>query len=308
KSTLSGAFAEAACLRGERTLYVGFDENAAEIVRNLGSVNIKLAPHVESGLLRIVSTRTEAISAKEHLVRLKALIAEHEPRCLVIDPLSALMKAGGMLAASGVVERLIHVTKTRGITAVFTSLLDNAEPALESTLVQVSTVADTWIQLSYSVHAGERNRALTIIKSRGTRHSNQVRELVLSSDGITLADVYSSGGQVLMGTLRWEKEQADATEQARRKAEADQRFRAIARQRADLKNRIEALEHELATQELELETLRGEESVRERSFLTLHSELLRFRRADPDGSGPPDEVSNDAPNGQFVAPLESEAK
>ena len=66
------------------------------------------------------------------------------------------------------------------------------------------------------MQAGERNRGLSIVKSRGTAHSNQVRELVLSDDGVTLADIYTAGGEVLMGTLRWEKERAErlATERA----------------------------------------------------------------------------------------------
>src|SRR6185436_12866455 len=75
--------------------------------------------------------------------------------------------------------------------------------------LQISTLADTWIHLNYLVQAGERNRGMSIIKSRGTAHSNQVRELVLSEAGVTLADTYTAGGDVLMGTLRWEKESAE---------------------------------------------------------------------------------------------------
>ncbi len=280
KSTLSGAFAEAALRRYERTLYIGFDENSSEIVRNLTSVGIDLAPHVASRMLRIVSTRTEAVSAKEHLVRIKAIIAEHAPRCLVIDPLSALVRAGGLSTATGVVERLVHLVKCLGITAVFTSLLDSPAPAAESTMVQVSTIADTWIQLSYAIHAGERNRALTIIKSRGTRHSNQVRELILSDEGITLADVYASEGQVLMGTLRWQHEQAEAEEDERTTAEVERKRRAIAQLRSDLNTRISGLRQELENQTAELEMLAREEQRRERQQAELTEEMRRFRRAD----------------------------
>lgn len=72
---------------------------------------------------------------------------------------------------------------------VCTSLLDQLAPEAEGTPLEISTLADTWIHLSYVIHAGERNRGLSIVKSRGTRHSNQVRELLLSDAGITLADV-----------------------------------------------------------------------------------------------------------------------
>src|SRR6185369_3597942 len=58
KSTLAGLFATAACARGERTLYVSFDEGANQIVRNLRSVGVRLAPPVKSGLLAMYSART----------------------------------------------------------------------------------------------------------------------------------------------------------------------------------------------------------------------------------------------------------
>ena len=147
-------------------------------------------------------------------------------------------------------------------------------------MVQVSTVADTWIQLSYAIHAGERNRALTIIKSRGTRHSNQVRELILSDEGITLADVYTAEGQVLMGTLRWQREQAEAEAEERTAAEVERKRRAIAQMRADLSTRIAGLRQELENQTAELEILAREEQRRERQQAELTEEVRRFRRAD----------------------------
>ena len=178
-------------------------------MRNLESVGIQLGPHVHSGVLRMVSARTINGSAESLLVRIKAIDKEHKARCLVIDPVSTLSRAGNEMTAHGVAERLIDWTKSDGITMVCTSLLDEmAGPHNGGTPLQVSTLADTWIHLSYLVQAGERNRGLSIIKSRGTSHSNQVRELILSSTGVTLADIYTAGGEVLMGTMRWEKESA----------------------------------------------------------------------------------------------------
>jgi circadian clock protein KaiC len=114
KSTLGGSFVEAACQRGERALYISFDESAGEIVRNLASVDIQLGPFVESGRLRIHSARTDSQSADQHLMALQALVVEHEPECMVIDPLSAMIKAGGNVAALSVAERLLGLAKSRG--------------------------------------------------------------------------------------------------------------------------------------------------------------------------------------------------
>lgn len=210
KTTLSGAFAEAACKRGERTMFVGFDSDGSEVIRNLASVNIRLGRYADSGLLRMISARTITGSAETLLVRIKALAREHRARCLVIDPVSTLSKAGNELTAHGVAERLIDWSKTDGITLVCTSLLDEMNGQMEGgTPLQISTLADTWIHLNYLVQAGERNRGLSIIKSRGMAHSNQVRELILSNSGVTLTDIYTAGGEVLMGTLRWERESAE---------------------------------------------------------------------------------------------------
>ncbi len=208
KSTLAGAFIAAACLREERALFISFDENSRDIVRDLGTVNIDLAPHLASGLLRMEAVRSEAASSEEHFMRIKRVIAEQKPRCVVIDPLSALARVGGGLAARAVAERIIYLCRNAGITVLFTSLLEGIDPHLETTTLHVSTISDSWIQISYALLDGERNRALSIVKSRGSKHSNQMRELIFSDEGITLADPYTAGGEVLMGTLRFEKENA----------------------------------------------------------------------------------------------------
>ena len=208
KSTLAGLFMEAACQRGERALFISFDENARDIVRDLDSVNIHLAPHLKSGLLRMEAVRTEAAGSEDHLIRIKNLIAAHKPECLAIDSISALVNVGGELAARNAAERLIYLCRNKRITVLFTSLLEGIESQVETTPLHISTLADSWIQISYALHGGERNRALTIIKSRGSKHSNQMRELVFSDTGVTLADPYTAGGEVLMGTLRIEKENA----------------------------------------------------------------------------------------------------
>ena len=141
-------------------------------------------------------------------MHIKRLIGEQQPRCVAIDPLSALARVGGGLAARAVAERLIYLCRNSGISVLFTSLLEGVDPHLETTALHVSTISDSWIQISYELLDGERNRALSVIKSRGSKHSNQLRELIFSETGVTLTEPYTAGGEVLMGTLRREKEKA----------------------------------------------------------------------------------------------------
>ena len=154
----------------------------------------------------------------------------------------------------GVAERLIDWAKLSGITLVCSSLLQESGQ-VEGTPLQVSTIADTWIHLNYLVLAGERNRGLSIIKSRGTSHSNQVRELILSDAGVTLADAYTAGGEVLMGTLRWEKELAARTARTEIEAVTKQKQAKLLTDEALLEVRLTAVQLELEVKRAEKETL-----------------------------------------------------
>jgi circadian clock protein KaiC len=277
KSTMAGAFVAAACRNGKRALYVSFDEAPAEVIRNMSSVNIRLEPYVREGLLRLYSSRAEASSAVEHLVEIKRLLQEHQPRCVVIDPFSAMVKAGGQLLAKTAAQRLIYETKAAGITLLITSLLDSNDPEEEATPMEISTIADTWIHLSYLVLSGERNRALTVIKSRGTQHSNQVRELILSDAGVTLSDLYTAGGEVLMGTMRYEKEFAERRARQQHQAETERRRRILEIQQAETRSRLDMLQRELDAQAAELAFLEQEEESQERQQQAFRHEVSERR-------------------------------
>jgi circadian clock protein KaiC len=286
KTTLSGMFAEAACRRGERTLFVSYDEAADQIVRNLSSVGIQLKAPVKSGLLQMYSARTEAIGAEQQLMKLSALIREYRPQCMVIDPITAIAKAGDTGVAQTVAARLINMIKEAGISLFVTALSGAEDPRAESTSLEISTIADTWIHLSYLVLGGERNRALTVVKSRGTAHSNQVRELVLSKSGPTLANVYSAGGDVLMGTRRWEKEAEESAKKIRLRSEFDYKQRELRFVEANTSAKIRALQLDLERQRAELALYSGENDVRDASLSRQEDDLRKRRSADADKPSP----------------------
>jgi circadian clock protein KaiC len=280
KTTLAGKFAESACRRGERTLFVSFDEGGDRIQRNLTSVGVHLNAYVKAGLLRMYSGRTDAINPEEHLLRIASLLREHRPRCMVIDPLSAIAKVGALSSARAIGNRLVYLVRDHDITAFITSLVGGDDPHAEATEMQISTIADSWIHLSYLVRGGERNRALTIIKSRGTAHSNQVRELMLSATGPALTAAYSSGGEVLMGTLRWEKEAEERAQKLQRDAEFTQKRRELQFAEADTAARIAALQVELDRQRAELARYGRDEDARQVSSGERDNELSRMRGSD----------------------------
>jgi circadian clock protein KaiC len=286
KTILGAAFAEAAAARGERTILVSFDESPDQVVRNVASIGIRLGPHIESGALRVHSLRARSESPEAHVARIRALMRELSPQNLVIDPLSAMTQRGCEGEAEAAALQILDLAKTAGMTLVSTSLLGNALPLIEHSPHKISTIADTWMHVSYENRGGERNRALTVIKSRGTSHSNQVRELVLTSQGVTFADVYAVGGEVLMGTLRWQKEN-----EARRALTVAQNDASLRQRKAEdalaaTKAQLDALVRAQAIQEEELVQLRAESATERGHRAGEDDELLQRRRADPTTSTP----------------------
>jgi len=250
KSTLAASFALAAAERDETALFLSFDEPPSNIVRNVASVGIDLAPHIERGRVAVRFRAAWESSAEQHVIRIQQLLDEVKPALLVIDPVSALQKASHVDDAYLAIEYVLSLTRSRNITTLMTSLTNNDEPSSEATLSHTSTIADTWITLDYRVLGGERNRALSIVKSRGTAHSNQVRELLLGNEGIELASVYRYGSDVLMGTAR-----VQAEDRARaQRVEAD---RDRARRRRDLEDRLAATETHRQEAAREAERLRS---------------------------------------------------
>jgi circadian clock protein KaiC len=246
KTTLGAAFLNAGCSVGERCLFIGFDEPAEQMLFDVRSVGIDLEPWLRSGVLRAESFMSGGAIGDEHFLRIEGLIDSHRPTRVVIDPITALEKSGGEEIAGIVNERLIALMKSRGITAVLTAVSDAHLGELEATSMRVSTIADTWIFLSFANRGGERNRTLTIVKSRGTAHSNQMREMLLSADGIDLANVYWAGGEVLLGTARLQHEQQETLAIGLEEERYLRELETVDREREELTRQLRSAERSLA--------------------------------------------------------------
>ena len=201
KTSLAGYFANAACRRGESSLYFAFEESAAQIERNLRSIGVDLEPWERKGVLRIHAARPTTNGLEGHLLGMHRLIEEQRPRVVVVDPISNLMSVGTSIEVKAMLARLIDFLKGKQMTALFTSLTtDEAHP--EGTDVGISSFMDSWLVLRNLEVNGERTRTLNVLKSRGMPHSNQVREFVLTNKGLRLLDVVRHQGHVLVGSER----------------------------------------------------------------------------------------------------------
>jgi circadian clock protein KaiC len=261
KTSLAASMVAAGCAAGRKAAFVSFDESDVQIIANMKSTGVDLGTHVASGRLVMASLRSNGNSPEECFLKVWDLVRRHEPDILVVDPLSAFSDTAYPFA-NAISENLIDLAKSKGITFLGTSLLGLASGEVEIPASRVSTIADTWIHVSYVVQNGERNRALTIIKSRGTGHSNQVRELALSDKGLDLVDVYVGEGSVLLGSARVQKEQEEARTESLEKITSRRRKFEIDRGLAELDARTQAMIEELASRRQEAELEESAEKVR----------------------------------------------
>jgi circadian clock protein KaiC len=278
KTTLCGLFAAATCARGERALYVSFDEGADQIVRNLRSVGIRLAPYLKSGLLKIYSTRARGPNVADQFADLREQVRLQRPRCLVIDPLSLLSKRPEVPAADSS-QQFLDQLKRESITVVNTSMMEGISTD-EAQTAGISTIADTWIHLSYVVQDGERNRALTIVESRGSGHSHQVRELTLSDDGVDINDVVVAQGKVLMGVARRVWEQAEHAGRERTKATTAHKLLQLRLAQAEAVARAQVVQTEMEARSAEIAALAIAAEETSELLLTDRAALHQMRNAD----------------------------
>ena len=202
KSSLAVHFAAAACRRGERCLYFAFEESPSQITRNMRSIGVDLEPLIRRSLLRVHAERPTALGLEAHLVAMHRLIDEWQPRTVVVDPVTNLIAVGSEVEVKAMLARLIDFMKLRQITAFFTSLTEGGGAA-ERTDLGVSSLMDVWMLLGNLEANGERNRTIQIVKARGMAHSNQIREFLMTDDGIRLVDISRrADGSVAIGSVR----------------------------------------------------------------------------------------------------------
>jgi len=274
KTSLSAHLAEETCKRGERVLYLAFEESPAQLMRNMKSIGIDLEPHLKKGLLKLHASRPTLHGLEMHLVQMHKMVEEFDPSLVIVDPISNFVAAGNAHDALSMLLRLTDYLKSRQITAMFTHLSSGgvAGAALENTDLGVSSLIDTWILLRDIELGGERNKGLYILKSRGMKHSNQIREYLLTAEGVQLEDVYVGPEGVLTGSMR-------AAQEARENAAQTERAEEIARRQRELERKRAALEAQIAGLRAEFSAVEEESSVLAKQDRTRQSAILESREA-----------------------------
>ncbi|HUW00216.1 MAG TPA: ATPase domain-containing protein, partial [Gallionella sp.] len=260
KSSLAAHFADAACRRGERVLFFSFEESPSQIMRNMRSIGIDLQQWIRKGLLQIHADRPSSAGLETHLALKHKLIGIFNPQVVIMDPLNSFVIGDNRIEVKSMLMRLVDFLKTRQITGLFTNLAQGGSP-VEQTDVAISSVIDTWLLLRDIDSGGERNRCLSILKSRGMAHSNQIREFLLTDHGVELRDVYVGPEGVLTGSARLTKEAENEATLLIRNQEVELRRVELERKRTTLEAQIAMLRAEFAVQEVASSKIIGQEKA-----------------------------------------------
>ena len=262
KSSIAAQFANSACRSGERCIYFALEESPAQITRNMRSIGVDLQHWVDNGLLRFSAHRPSLFGLETHLATMHRDVEEFRPTAVIIDPLSSLLNSGQKHDVQAMIVRLVDFLKSQAVTTMFTSLTHGGvETAM--TDIAVSSLMDTWLLLYNRESNGEHNRQLYLIKSRGMAHSNQVREFIMTHDGIALRDVYVGPEGVLTGSARVAQEARERDQAMLQQHELERRNLEFGRRRRRIEAQIEELQAQLADDGLELKGFAEEATARD---------------------------------------------
>lgn len=202
KTSMAAYFINEACRRKEKSLFFAFEESPQQIIRNMRSIGLDLEPHVKKGLLHFHSSRPALQGLEMHLSGIFKIVSKVRPTTVVIDPITNLVSVGLINEVNSMLLRMIDFLQEQGITVMLTALVRIMDEQMNE---GVSSLVDTWISIKDVEANGERNRALYVMKSRGMKHSNQVREFVINDKGLELVEIYLGAGGILVGSQREEQ-------------------------------------------------------------------------------------------------------
>ena len=215
------------------------------------SINVDLEPFVKKGLLQFYASRPTIYGLEMHLVVFYKMVKEFKPSTVILDPITNLITVGDQNEVKSILIRLLDFLQQEGITVMFTALSQVSNPGGNQE-ESVSSLVDVWIAVQDIELNSERNRGIYVLKSRGMKSSNQVREFVITDKGIEIEELMIGPHGVLIGSAREAYELEKAKEEVLRQHAVARKNKEIDRKKTILDNKIRSLtsKFELAKEEL----------------------------------------------------------
>jgi len=281
KTSIAAYFAVESCKRGERCIYFSFEESPKQIIRNMNSIGLDVQQYVDNGLLHFHASRPTLYGLEMHLVAMHKHIRKFKPHTVILDPITNLITIGSIGDVKSMLVRLLDFLLEEQITVMFTALSLNTI-VNEQTDEGVSSLVDAWLLVRDIEFNGERNRGMYVMKSRGMKHSNQVREFLITDNGLGLVDVYLGPDGVLTGSAREAEQLKENTGQALRTYALDRKDREISRKRKVLEAKISSLQTEFESVEEELNKIYHEEELKKEVMDQNRRDVINIRREKKD--------------------------
>jgi circadian clock protein KaiC len=279
KTSIAACFANETCNQNKRCLYFAFEESPKQIIRNMQSISVNLQKQVDKGLLQFHAMRPTLHGLEQHLVAMYKIIKKFKPSVVILDPITNLVTVGSVSEVKAMLIRLIDFLLDEQITVMFTALTLN-NVVTEQTDEGVSSLVDTWLLVRDIEFNGERNRGIYIMKSRGMKHSNQVREFVITDKGIDIVDVFLGPDGVLTGSAREAQKLQEQTGEVLRKNAVGLKDREIVRKRNILESKIANLQSEFESAEDELNKIYVEEELIKKVAEENRQKMIMMRRGE----------------------------
>jgi circadian clock protein KaiC len=171
-----------------RGLLVSLDEHPAQIIRNAKTLGLDLEDQVADGTLQIMFESPQELDIDAHFNRIIHLIEKYDIQRMVIDGMTSYSTAIGEISVyRDFFHAIVAYTKQRLMTAFFN--YENPEFLGISSYMPdfpVNSIVDNLILMNLVEINNALHRCISVVKSRGTRHSFDTREFTIGQGGISL--------------------------------------------------------------------------------------------------------------------------
>ncbi|MEM6281934.1 MAG: circadian clock protein KaiC, partial [Chloroflexota bacterium] len=202
KTLLATTFMAGGAAVGERSLMFAFEESPQQIFRNAAGWGIDIESLASGELVQIHSEYPETAGLEDHLIRMKSVIEEYQPKRIVVDSISALRRISSVTGFREFIIALTSFIKHEEIAGLFTTTATNLTGSDIITEAHISTITDSIILLRYIEFQGTIMRGITILKMRGSLHDQRIREFTSDSEGIHVGRPLDNIGGILAGNPR----------------------------------------------------------------------------------------------------------
>lgn len=202
KSLLCTHFVLEGLKKGEPCLYIGFEENREQILRNAASFGWDLEEFEKSKLLSFHCTYPGSKMLEEHFIDIKHFVERHKIKRCAFDSLTALKHSFSQEDFITFSKSLNTYLKSKSVTTLFTSVNTSLVGNSAITEQNTSSIMDNIILLRYAEIQGELRNIINILKIRGSSHSKGLRMYKITNQGMNIGLPLKGYEGILTGSTR----------------------------------------------------------------------------------------------------------